>query len=134
MKLQYPKAIAYFNFLSLLTIFLILGGCEKMVYDPLNTPDDTGTRGGDKMAYADGLSEGSLCSRHSLTDEDLSFPQLADDLFRGISLSGHGLASIILTANPNLRLGPVFGGKVIHSVFEGQISQQKLLLSKGRIA
>ena len=38
-----------------------------------------------------------------------------DDLFRGISLSGHGLASIILTANPNLRLGPVFGGKVKHS-------------------
>jgi len=58
MKLQSPKAIAYFNFLSLLAITLILGGCEKMVYDPLSTPDDTGTRGGNEKAYADGLSEG----------------------------------------------------------------------------
>lgn len=58
MKLQFPKTFAYFNFFTLLTIFLILGGCEKMVYDPLNTPDDTGTRGGNEKAYADGLSEG----------------------------------------------------------------------------
>lgn len=53
-----------------------------------------------------------FCSCHSPADEDLSFPQHADDLFWGVSFSGHGLASIVLTVNPNLRLGPVFGGKV----------------------
>ena len=44
-------------------------------------------------------------------DEDLGLPQQANDLFRGISLSGHGLASICFHPNPNLRLGPVFGAR-----------------------
>ncbi|MFB0515339.1 MAG: von Willebrand factor type A domain-containing protein [Candidatus Neomarinimicrobiota bacterium] len=51
MKIQFPRSTAYFNYLSLLAICLIMGGCEKMVYDPLNTPDDTGTRGGDEKSF-----------------------------------------------------------------------------------
>ncbi len=43
-------------------------------------------------------------------DQDLSLPQQMDDLFWGISLPGHGLASFILALNPNLTVGPVFGG------------------------
>ena len=55
---------------------------------------------------------GGFCSCHSLADVDLSLPQHPDDLFRGVSLSGYGLTSIILITNPNLRLGPVFGDQV----------------------
>ncbi|MFC1543120.1 von Willebrand factor type A domain-containing protein [Candidatus Neomarinimicrobiota bacterium] len=66
MKIQFPRSIAYFNYLSLLAIFLILGGCEKLLNDPLYLPDDESTRDGDMeyAFFADGLGtyNGSGCS------------------------------------------------------------------------
>ncbi len=56
----------------------------------------------------------SISGGHSLADGDLCLPQHMDDLFGGISLSKHGLASFILHPNPNLRSGTDFGGKVIY--------------------
>ncbi len=53
MKRQSPITPVHFSYLFLFAAFLFMGGCEKIVSDPLNT----GNRGGDRMSYADGLSE-----------------------------------------------------------------------------
>ncbi len=58
MKIQFPRSIAYFNYLALLAISLILGGCEKLLDNPLNTPDDMDTRGGDKKSLGGDFAEG----------------------------------------------------------------------------
>lgn len=69
MKIQFPRSIAYFNYLALLAISLILGGCEKLLDNPLNTPDDMDTRGGDKKSLGG-------TSRRAVQQEVITIPAL----------------------------------------------------------
>ncbi|UCH62672.1 MAG: von Willebrand factor type A domain-containing protein [Fidelibacterota bacterium] len=64
MKRQSHKTLAYFNYLFLFVISLILGGCETDIYDPVNTPEEKSRYAGNEMAFADfsGGSGASGCS------------------------------------------------------------------------
>ena len=59
MNRQSLKTPAYFNYLFLFVISLILGGCDTLIYYPLNTPDGRNTFAGGESAYADGSKSGS---------------------------------------------------------------------------
>ena len=57
MKIQFPRSITYFNYISFLALFLILGGCEDLLNDQLYPLDEGGALNGDWGA--DYLADGS---------------------------------------------------------------------------